>query len=191
MVRANEPWRILSRLSKVLVAALGTAAYVFASSAVWNLAAASSWVRLSVLTLVSLAGMSVTLIASHDLWEDVSRPDDRERVVLLNAVTTITIMIGVASLYLALLVVGGLSVAVLVPSDLLGEQIGQDAGLDEFVRLAWLGTSLALLAGALGSLVESDLSVREAAYGYRPDERTEAEDDEEDSAVGEPARGEA
>lgn len=176
MVRANEPWRILSRLSKVLVAALGTAAYVFASTAVWSLAAGSSWARLSVLTLVSLVIMLVTLIASHDLWERTSDPDDRERVVLLNAATTITIAIGVASLYVALFVAGGLSVAVLVPPDLLGEQIRQDAGLGEYARLAWLGTSLALLAGALGSLVESDLSVREAAYGYRPDERTEEDD---------------
>jgi len=180
MVRANEPWQILSRLSKVLVAALGTAAYVFASTAVWNLAAGSSWLRLSVLTLVSLVAMSVTLIASHDLWERASEPGDRERVVLLNVATTITIAIGVASLYLTLFLVGSVSVAVLVPPDLLGGQIGQDAGLAEYVRLAWLGTSLALLAGALGSLVESDLSVREAAYGYRPDERTEAESREEE-----------
>ncbi len=41
----------------------------------------------------------------------------------------------------------------------------------EFLQLAWLANSLA----TLGAAVESNRAVREAAYGYRPDLRIEAE----------------
>jgi hypothetical protein len=34
-------------------------------------------------------------------------------------------------------------------------------------------SSLATIGSALGAAVENDVVVREAAYGYRPDERTE------------------
>jgi hypothetical protein len=99
-------------------------------------------------------------------------------VVLFNAVTTLTIVIGVLTLYVALLafsVVGSFS---LVPPGAFQDQIGHSTTAD-YLRLAWLATSLATLAGALGSLVESDLAVREAAYGYRP-----SRDGDDDATAG-------
>lgn len=62
----------------------------------------------------------------------------------------------------------------------LGHAQARDDGPVRFVgaKLAWLVASLASLGGALGSMVESDTSVREAAYRSRADERTEALDDD-------------
>lgn len=88
-------------------------------------------------------------------------------MVLFNAVTTLTIAIGVLTLYLALLAFSVLGAFSLIPQSALQDEIGR-ASAGEYLRLAWLATSLATLAGALGSLVESDLTVHEAAYGYRP-----------------------
>jgi uncharacterized membrane protein len=174
MVRANHPWRVTVKLSRALVAALGTAAYVLASSGFWVLASHMTWPRLLGLALAALVTTSVALIAAHNLWEHSADSRTRERVVLFNAVTTLTISIGVLTLYLALLafsVVGSFS---LIPEGALKAQINRAAAAD-YLRIAWIATSLATLAGALGSLVESDLAVREAAYGYRPSQ--EAGDD--------------
>jgi uncharacterized membrane protein len=176
MVRANHPWRVTVKLSRALVASLGTAAYVLASTGFWTLASHMSWQRLLGLAIAALVLTSVALIAAHNLWEHSTTPQTRERVVLFNAVTTLTITIGVLTLYLALLafsVVGSFS---LIPESALHDQIGR-ATTGDYLRLAWLATSLATLAGALGSLVESDLAVREAAYGYRPSQET-GDDDE-------------
>jgi uncharacterized membrane protein len=171
MVRANHPWRVTVKLSRALVAALGTAAYVLASTGFWTLASYMTWPRLLVLALAALLTTTVALIAAHDLWERSADPQTRERVVLFNAVTVLTIAIGVLTLYLALLAFSVVGAFSLVPQGALKSQINR-AAVGDYLRLAWMATSLATLAGALGSLVESDLAVREAAYGYRPSQAT-------------------
>lgn len=177
MVRANDPARVVMRLSRALVAALGTAAYVTASFSFWQLAVNIPVTRLVVLTLLTLIATSVTLIAAHDLWESSDGPDDRERVVLFNAATTLTITLGVLTLYAALLALVAVCALGFIPGDFFSKQTGEPADLAQVLQLAWLATSVATLAGALGSLTESDLSVREAAYGYHPDSRIEAPDE--------------
>ena len=166
MVRANRPWRLAAKLSRVLVAALGTAAYVLASAGFWTLAHHMTWERLLALSVGAVAITSVALIAAHDLWERSYRPQTRERVVLFNAVTVLTVLIGVLSLYGGLgafCVAGAFS---LLPEGAVRAQIGADVDAVEYLKLAWLGASMATLAGALGSLVSSDLAVRDAAYAY-------------------------
>jgi len=53
----------------------------------------------------------------------------------------------------------------------LGGAIGAIARffLSGFIALIWLVASLAMVGGALGAGLEADTTVREAAYGYRPD----------------------
>jgi uncharacterized membrane protein len=166
MVRANRPWRFAAKLSRVVVAALGTASYVLASASFWMLADHMSWQRLLALSVGAVAITSTAVIAAHDLWERSLQPQTRERVILFNAVTTLTVVIGVLSLYAGL---AGFSVAgvfSLLPQSAVDEQLGRDAGAAEYLKLAWLSASLATLAGALGSLISSDLAVRDAAYAY-------------------------
>jgi hypothetical protein len=177
MVRANDPARVVTRLSRAMVAALGTAAYVLASFSIWQLAVNLGWPRLLALTLLTLIAACVTLIAAHDLWEQSSGAEDRERVVLFNAATTLTIVLGVLTLYGALFLVSAACTIGLVPGDFFSAQTDVPADLPHLLELTWFTTSLASLAGALGSLTESDLAVREAAYGYHPDARVEDADD--------------
>jgi hypothetical protein len=54
-----------------------------------------------------------------------------------------------------------------VPEGLLTDALGHSAGLSDDVRLAWFATSASTVGGALGSGLEGDEAVREAAYGQR------------------------
>ena len=58
----------------------------------------------------------------------------------------------------------------LIPQGALEGEIGRNPTAGDYLQLAWLAASLATLAGALGSLIESDVAMREAAYRYRPSE---------------------
>ncbi len=82
-----------------------------------------------------------------------------------------TLAIGVACLYLLVFgIVLIAAVSVLDPS-VLGSELGHPAGWDSYLRLAWMAATMALVAGALGSTLESDAAVRQAAYCYRERQR--------------------
>jgi uncharacterized membrane protein len=176
MLRANRPWRLAMRLTRSLASALGVSAIAIASSNVWELADGMTWPRLLGVMLLSLASTCAALIVAHDLWERSSDPRDRERVVLFNTVTVLTVMLGVFALYAMMFVLTLAGAGSLIPPSVLEHAIGDSADVTDYLRLTWLITSLATIGGALGSLIESDVAVREAAYGYRPDARTESAD---------------
>jgi hypothetical protein len=175
MVRANNPTRVIVRLSRALASALGTVAFSLASASVWQLADGMTWPRLVALTVSSVVADCLALVVAHHLWEHSGSPEEREPVVLFNVVTTLTLALGVLTLYVALLAITATAGGALIPPDVLGRQLGHPAGLGDYLQLAWLVSSLATIGSGLGSFLESDLAVREAAYRYHPDERTEAE----------------
>jgi uncharacterized membrane protein len=182
MVRANRPWRLISGLSRALVGALGTTAFGLASTGVWRLADGMGWARLIALSLGSVAVTCTSLIVVHQLWERSPGPGARERVVLFNLATAITITLGVLTLYLALLVIiTGAAVTLIAPGVLEGE-VHHSVDAADYFRLAWVVTSLATLGGALGGAVESDEAVRAAAYGYHPHDDEDAAEGNRDGA---------
>jgi hypothetical protein len=120
--------------------------------------------RLAVATIGSIASVCVALIAGAHLWERHPGRAARQQVLLLNAATTATVVLGVMALYVMLfaLTVGG--VVLLVPDELFALALDRPLGLGDQGRLAWLVSSVATLAGALGAGLESDDAVRAAAY---------------------------
>jgi hypothetical protein len=167
MIRANRPVRVMARLSRSAAAALGTGAYALSSSSIWSLAHESTWPRLIAVGALSLLMILASLIVAHGLWERAANDAARERVVLFNVVTITTLTIGIAALYLALVVLLALAAAVSIPPAALQEQISAQPTVGEYARLAWFAASVATVGGALGSLVESDHAVRDAAYRPR------------------------
>jgi uncharacterized membrane protein len=174
MLRANRPWRLALRLMRALAAAFAAGVFALVTSDIWRLAYYLGPVRLTIITLGSVAGIIVTIMITTGLWERSPHRDAREQVILFNIVTATTVGIGVVVLYVALFIIMLASALLLVPGDLLSIQLHHPAGAADQIRLAWLATSIATLGGALGAALESHETVREAAYTYQPDTRLAA-----------------
>jgi uncharacterized membrane protein len=173
MVRANRPWRLIVRLSRALAAALGAVVFAVVTSDIWGLADRVGWLRLTVLALASLTAIVVYLILTHGLWERADDRRTREQAVLFNVATTVTLVLGVLTLYAALFVLSLAGAAIVVAPSAMASALGHPVAIGEYASLAWITTSLATVAGALGAGLESDAAVREAAYGYRPERQTQ------------------
>ena len=164
MVRANRPWRLAARLSSVLAAAFAAGAYGIVASDMWRLSAALSWWRLLAVCLASLGVTIVAVIVAHELWECAPDPRARAQVLLFNVTTALTVTIGIASLYAALFVLVLAGAVLVITAPVLADALGRDTSARDYVTLAWFAASFATVAGALGTVLESDTAVREAAY---------------------------
>jgi hypothetical protein len=177
MVRANRPWRLIAGLSRAVVGALGLDIFGVASPGIWILSDALGWVRIAVFAVGSIIVIWVSLITAHGLWERAyaDRPGVRERVALFNMTTALTIAIGVLTLFLVLFVINLASALLLITTGVFSKQAGHPVDFGSYVALSVVVTALATLGGALGAALENDRVVRQAAYGYRADARTEAQ----------------
>jgi uncharacterized membrane protein len=167
MVRANHPWRLAASLSRTLVGAVGVGSFAIITSDIWRIAADISAAKLALACLATLSVSVGTLIAVHGLWERALDRSLREQAMMFNLVTLITVGFGIAVLYSALCLLGLAAAWLLISPPLLSEQIGHAAGFSDYLRVALLAGVLATVGGALGAALESDATVREAAYGYR------------------------
>ncbi|MCW2877701.1 MAG: hypothetical protein JWQ95_1801 [Sphaerisporangium sp.] len=169
MLRANRPWRLAIRLSRVLVAAAAAVAAALVTSDIWRLADHLGHVRLSVLTIGSVLAMTLTIVIGANLWERHPNANAREQVMLFNIVTVTTVIIGVVVFYIALFLIAFAGAAALVPDGFFASVLRHPVDFSDHLDLAWLAASIATVGGALGAGLESDDAVREAAYTYRPD----------------------
>lgn len=185
MVRANRPWRLIVRLSRALAAATAAVGFALVTSDLWVLADALNWVRLLVLTVLSVGSVVVWLIVAHRLWEARQGRGSRQQTVLFNVATTLTLLLGAASLYAALFALTMGAAALVIDAGVLGKALGHDANVGDYAALAWMASSLATIAGGLGAGLESDEAVREAAYGYRVERASERDSRSIEAVVGE------
>jgi hypothetical protein len=169
MLRANRPWRLGLRLYRALIASLAVVAAALVTTDVWRIGGTMGWERLLAMSVFAVAVTTVTLIAAHDLWERGEHDRSSDQIVLFNIVTSLTLLIGLVTLYAALLLVTAVGALLLVPVPLFDRVAARPVGATQYIGLIWLVASLAMVGGALGAGLEADSTVREAAYGYRPD----------------------
>ena len=167
MVYANRPWRLAAGMSKVIMAAFATGAVSLAYPTIWQLSDTMGPWRLSVATILASAALIAWLIVEHKLWERPQSPGERDRAVLYNASTVVTLTIGVvifhAGLFALLLVTAWWT----LPPQLVAKNIGHPFGLPSLLMMVWLVAAIATLGGALGSGMEDDDAVEAATYGVR------------------------
>ncbi|WP_459547388.1 hypothetical protein [Nocardia sp. X0981] len=173
MVRANRPWRLVTGLSKVLAGAFATGAIALATSTIWMFADTMGPWRMSAATVLSILAMVLWLILAHELWERPKGRTGRSRSVLFNAATVVTLVIGVGVLHVALFCLLLLTVCLTLPPVLLSRVLEHAVSSSDYLTLAWLLASIATIGGALGSGLEDDTAVKEAAYGVRQRQRLE------------------
>ncbi|GLY38281.1 hypothetical protein Amsp01_043050 [Amycolatopsis sp. NBRC 101858] len=173
MVRDNRPWQLVPHLAGATAAAAGTAAYGVITSSFWKLADALSPLRLAGITIVTVAIMAGWLMVYNHLWDRPSQAAERRKAVLYNVSTAATLAIGVACMYAILYVVALLAAAVVIDSGYFAQALGHPVGVGSYLNLVWLCSSVGIVAGALGSSLEDEETVRKATYSRRERERQE------------------
>ncbi|GAB3693494.1 hypothetical protein [Saccharopolyspora tripterygii] len=173
MVRSNQPAQLIFGLRSALAAAVATSAFGLSSSTIWQIGDQLGAFRQILAAVLSVALLVGWLIAAHGLWEKrrTSSVNDRDQVLLYNTSTVATLTIGIGVMYIGLFVVNLAVATFIVPPSLLASSLGHPADFTRYLALAWGFTTMGVIAGALGSSLESDQAVRQAAYGYREEQR--------------------
>jgi len=171
MVLDNRPWRLVPHLASATAAAAATAAYGVITTSFWTLATAlPSW-RLGLLNILAITVMVTWLLFYNHLWERPVDKTDREKVFLYNLSTVVTLAMGVACMYLILYILTLVATFVIIDPSFLSKQIGYASTFGDYVVIAWLASSVGIVAGALGSSFESEEATLKATYGKRERER--------------------
>ncbi|MFH9298488.1 hypothetical protein [Streptomyces sp. NPDC017520] len=173
MVRANRPWRLVPGLSKALAAALATGAIATVDDTVWSLATSLGTPRLVVATVGSVGLMIGWLIVDANLWHRTTEgsPEARQRSVLYNTSTMVTVSIGAAVCYVGLMVVSFVWALFVLNGHVFASATQHPLNAQNYCALSWFVASIATVGGALGSGLESDEAIRAAAYSTREQER--------------------
>ena len=188
MVLANRPWKMLPAFKGAIAAAFATGAYALVITTLWLLADSVGWARLLLLMLTALVAMVGWIIVAHHLWERPAQREQRKWASLYNGVTVLTVSTAVLSAYAILFALIFVAAWVFVPGAYFQSILKHPVGLGEYLSLAWLATSLATVAGALGASLEHEETVRAASYGYRQRRRQEGQEDHEEESRGDLAK---
>jgi hypothetical protein len=141
MVYANRPWRLVAGLSKVMTAAFAAGAVSLAYPTIWQLSATMGPWRLTAATVLASAALIAWLILDHELWERPHSAGERERAVLYNTATVVTLIIGVAIFHTGLFI---LLLVILAAAYAAGSAAGASA-IRELFRSVGRGAVRALL----------------------------------------------
>lgn len=181
MARVNRPWRLVSTLKGVMAAAAATASFGIFYASIWSMSAAMSTWRLAMVTVLSVVVMTAWLIIANKLWESQKqRAYGKMWARLYNASTVLTVLVGVLAMYVCLYVLALFAGLIVIDWGFMSKQLPKPATLANFVLLAWLTTSMGVIAGALGSSADSYDAILRATYGSRERERRMAEEDQAD-----------
>ena len=172
MVAANRPLQMPRSMSWTLASAGAVGAYGIFFGSIWVLSNEMSIARLTAVMLVSLALLVVWLITANGMW--TGSAGSRGRAGLDNAATLVTVGVAVCVLYAGLFLGLALVAGLIIPQGYLAAELDGSAGVGDYVALAWLATSMGMIAGAVGSSFDDSEAIRTATYSRRERRRREA-----------------
>jgi hypothetical protein len=171
MVRANRPWLLVPSLSPAIAGAAAGAAFGVFYSNIWTLADAFTPARLALVGALAVVAMIVWLIGDNGLWERPSNRRLREEAVLFNVATVVTMFVAVVYVYVLLCLATLGAAYVVIPEGFMSSTLGHPVDAGDYAGLALLAASMGIIAGALGSGLAGEETVRRAAYSKREEER--------------------
>jgi Mg2+/citrate symporter len=122
--------------------------------------------------------MVAWIIVAHNLWENPADREVGDPVALYNAATALSITVAVLFSYAVLFVLILAAAGIFIPLNFFESNLQRPVEATDYVILSWMTASLATVAGALGSGLEDEETVREATYGYRQRRRNKPNDPE-------------
>lgn len=167
MAAANRPWTIMPSFKGVVALAFATGAYGLVFPTLWQLSVSYELSRFIGLMIASISAMIVWIVFAHNLWERPKKDSSNHLRMLYNAATIITLTTSILMYYFVLFLLFLVAVSVFVPPDLYGAQTDQNIEIIHYFKLAWLVTSIATVAGSIGSSLEKTDVVGKITYGYR------------------------
>ncbi|MDJ0315476.1 hypothetical protein [Arthrobacter sp. H35-D1] len=171
MVRSNRPWRLVPRLSSAMAAALATGAFGIFYTSIWSMADYLPTRRLVIIALLSIMIIGSWLVLHNKLWERPHGVRQKEKRVLYNLATLLTLLLAMLLMYVALFLIILAGALIIIDPAFLAMQLDGDVGFREYVNLSWLSASLGIVAGAVGSSFDDEESVRKATFSRREYER--------------------
>jgi hypothetical protein len=167
MVYANRPWRLFPSFKTTVATAFATGGYGLIFTTLWEIGNVYEYARLVTLMVTAMTILITWIILSHDLWE---RPRDgvgRYFRTLYNTSTILTIASGVVFYYIAIFLLLLLAATIYIPAGMLESTIGKAVTPINYVRIVWVTSSVATIAGAIGAGLEDTDAVRNATFGWR------------------------
>jgi hypothetical protein len=152
---------------------LGTAALVLLDNVGWQLGDSLGPGRLCGIAVLSSLALTAWLIVDHELWERPKDAQAKRLARLYNTTTAVTLMLGIVCLYCVLFIILAIVSVLVVDSQVLQNTLGHPPTWADRLGIVWFATSAAMVGGALGSGLENDDVVRQAAYGERQRRRGE------------------
>lgn len=164
MVIANRPWRLVLGMRSALAAVMATSAYLVITSTIWQLASSLSTAKLVVTMVVAVLMMVGWIIGAHHLWRNRDELGEGWDPFLWNASTVLTLLVGVVTMAVAVFAFNIAVTVFFLEPPVYSSDAATWPGFVDHVRLAWLATGFATVAGAVGSGLDSDAAVEAAAY---------------------------
>lgn len=187
MTAANSPWSIMPSFKRVIGLAFATGCYMLIFNTLWQLSGLYGMPRFITLMITAMTAMVTWIIFAHNLWEKKQNYKSQKLRFMYNITTIMTLTISVMLFYISMFLLFSIAVIIFVPADIFKEVLNHDVTLLDYIKLAWLVTSAATVAGAIGAGLENEESVKQVTYGYRQYvrskeiERLEAEQEKEES----------